>query len=31
MDKRVLIIEDDKYIADLEKDYLEVNGYSVII
>ena len=31
MDKRVLIIEDDKYIADLEKDYLEVNGYSVVI
>lgn len=31
MDKRVLIIEDDKYIADLEKDYLEVNGYTVVI
>lgn len=31
MDKRILIIEDDKYIADLEKDYLEVNGYTVVI
>lgn len=31
MGKVVLIIEDDKYIADLEKDYLEVSGYTVVI
>lgn len=30
MDK-ILIIEDDKSIARLEKDYLEINGYEVII
>lgn len=30
MDK-ILIIEDDTAIAELEKDYLEINGYSVII
>lgn len=29
MKKEILIIEDDKYIADLEKDYLEVSGYEV--
>lgn len=29
MKKELLIIEDDKYIADLEKDYLEVSGYQV--
>lgn len=29
MDKKILIIEDDKYIADLERDYLEVSGYTV--
>lgn len=30
MDK-ILIIEDDTAIAELEKDYLEINGYSVLI
>ncbi len=29
--KRVLIIEDDKSIAELEKDYLEINGFSCTI
>ena len=29
--KKILIIEDDKYIAELERDYLEANGYSVKI
>ncbi len=29
MSKRLLIVEDDKSIADLEKDYLEINGYDV--
>ncbi len=29
MSKRVLIIEDDKSIASLQKDYLEINGYDV--
>ena len=29
--KRVLIIEDDKNIAALERDYLEVSGYEVAI
>ena len=29
MKKELLIIEDDKYISDLEKDYLEVSGYNV--
>ncbi len=28
---RILIIEDDKSIARLEKDYLEINGYEVVI
>jgi DNA-binding response OmpR family regulator len=29
--KRVLIIEDEKSIAELERDYLEINGYQVDI
>lgn len=29
--KRILIIEDDKSIAELERDYLEIDGYSVEI
>ena len=29
--KRILIIEDDKAIAELERDYLEANGFSVEI
>jgi DNA-binding response OmpR family regulator len=29
--KRILIIEDDSIIADLERDYLEINGYEVEI
>ncbi len=29
--ERILIIEDDQSIARLEKDYLEINGYEVII
>lgn len=29
MGKRLLIVEDDKSIADLQKDYLEINGYDV--
>jgi DNA-binding response OmpR family regulator len=29
--KRVLIVEDDKSIAELERDYLEINGFSVEI
>jgi len=29
--KRVLIIEDDISIAELERDYLEINGFSVDI
>lgn len=29
MSKRILIIEDDKSIASLQKDYLEINGYQV--
>jgi DNA-binding response OmpR family regulator len=29
--KRILIIEDEKSIAELERDYLEINGYSVDI
>lgn len=28
---KILIIEDDTAIAELEKDYLEINGYTVII
>lgn len=31
MEKRILIIEDDEYIADLEKDYLEINGYKATV
>ena len=29
MEKRILVIEDDKSIAELEKDYLEVSDYAV--
>lgn len=29
--KRILIIEDDQSIADLQKDYLEISGFSVTI
>lgn len=29
--KRILIIEDDKSIAELERDYLEINGFAVEI
>lgn len=29
--KRILIIEDDKIIAELERDYLEINGYEIEI
>ncbi len=29
MSKRILIVEDDKSIASLQKDYLEINGYDV--
>lgn len=29
--KRILIVEDDPTIAELERDYLEINGYSVDI
>ena len=28
---RILIIEDDKSIAELERDYLELNGFEVTI
>ena len=28
---KILIIEDEKEIAELEKDYLEINGYEVAI
>lgn len=31
MSNRILIIEDDKSIASLQKDYLEINGYEVLI
>lgn len=31
MEKRILIIEDDEYIADLERDYLEINGYKATV
>jgi len=31
MDKRILIIEDDKSIAELEKDYLEISDFQVDI
>lgn len=29
--KKILIIEDDKSIAEIEKDYLEMSGYSVFV
>lgn len=29
--KKILVIEDDKNIAELERDYLEINGYSVTV
>jgi len=29
--KRILIIEDDIAIAELERDYLEINGFEVLI
>lgn len=29
--KQILIIEDDKNIADLQKDYLEINGYEATV
>ena len=29
--KKVLIIEDDKSIAELEQDYLEINGFKTEI
>ena len=29
--KKILIIEDEKSIAELQRDYLEINGYEVII
>ena len=29
--KKILIIEDDKVIADVEKDFLELNGFDVVI
>ena len=28
---KILIIEDEESIAELEKDYLEINGYEVVI
>ena len=28
---KILIIEDEEAIADLEKDYLEMSGYEVLI
>ena len=28
---RILIVEDEKSIAELEKDYLELNGFEVVI
>ena len=28
---KILIVEDEEAIADLEKDYLEMSGYEVII
>ncbi len=31
MEKHILIIEDDVYIADLERDYLEINGYKTTV
>ena len=29
MSKRILIVEDEESIADLEKDYLELSGFEV--
>lgn len=29
--KKILIVEDEESIAELEKDYLEINGFSVAI
>lgn len=31
MNKRILIIEDDSSIAELQKDYLEVAGFEVSV
>ena len=31
MNKKVLIVEDEVAIADLEKDYLELSGFDVVI
>ncbi len=31
MEKKILIIEDDIYISALEKDYLEISGYTVTV
>ena len=31
MNERILIIEDDQDIAFIEKDYLEMSGYTVVI
>ena len=31
MKKNILIIEDDKEIAAIEKDFLEINGFAVVI
>ena len=31
MKKRLLIVEDDNLIAQLEKDYLSANGYDVAV
>ncbi|MGI6211996.1 MAG: response regulator transcription factor [Anaerovoracaceae bacterium] len=31
MDKKILIVEDDRLIAELERDYLEADGFEVVI
>ena len=31
MSKKILVVEDEKNIAELERDYLEANGYMVEI
>ena len=31
MSKKILVVEDEKNIAELERDYLEANGYTVEI
>ena len=31
MSKKILVVEDEKNIAELERDYLEANGYTVKI